>query len=148
MANVKLIFENGSVANLTASRISNKDMRKIRVFEKQKYISIDLLNKQIIEHSANFNENKKLIFNHQNIKIDNYDALAAELMHFYNCIINNDTNLDNISNAIEALKIAQKINDLLQNSHADEEIKLAVMSTLLNNSKNREEDIKKRKKLN
>ena len=114
LANVKLIFENGSVANLTASRISNKDMRKIRVFEKQKYISIDLLNKQIIEHSANFNENKKLIFNHQNIKIDNYDALAAELMHFYNCIINNDTNLDNISNAIEALKIAQKINEIIQ----------------------------------
>jgi len=114
LANVKLIFENGSVANLTASRISNKDMRKIRVFEKQKYISIDLLNKQIVEHSANFNENKKLIFNHQNIKIDNYDALAAELMHFYNCIINNDTNLDNISNAIEALEIAQKINEIIQ----------------------------------
>ena len=114
LANVKLIFKNGSVANLTASRISNKDMRKIRVFEKQKYISIDLLNKEIIEHSANFNENKKLIFNHQNIKIDNYDALAAELTHFYNCIINKNTNLDNISNAIEALKIAQKINKIIQ----------------------------------
>jgi len=114
LANVKLIFKNGSVANLTASRISNKDMRKIRVFEKQKYISIDLLNKEIIEHSANFNENKKLIFNHQNIKIDNYDALAAELTHFYNCIINKNTNLDNISNAIEALKIAKKINKIIQ----------------------------------
>jgi hypothetical protein len=45
-------------------------------------------------------------------------------------------------------EIARKIDDLLQNSHADEEIKLAVMSTLLNNSKNREEDIKKKKKLN
>tara|TARA_B100001996_G_C18644165_1_gene586728 strand:+ start:22 stop:972 length:951 start_codon:yes stop_codon:yes gene_type:complete len=114
LANVKLIFENGSVANLTASRISNKDMRKIRVFEKQKYISIDLLNKEIIEHSANFNENEKLIFNHQNIKINNYDALAAELTHFYNCIINNNTNLDNISNAIESLKIAQQINKIIQ----------------------------------
>ena len=114
LANVKLIFENGSVANLTASRISNKDMRKIRVFEKQKYISIDLLNKEIIEHSANLNKNKKLIFNHQNIKIDNYDALAAELTYFYNCIINNNTNLDNILNAIEALQIAQKINKIIQ----------------------------------
>lgn len=113
LANVKLIFENGAVANLTASRISNKDMRKIRVFEKQKYISIDLLNKEIVDYSSDFNENKKLIFNHQNIKIDNYDALEAELMHFYNCIINNDTNLDNISNAIEALKIAQKINEII-----------------------------------
>ena len=114
LANVKLIFKNGSVANLTASRISNKDMRKIRVFEKQKYISIDLLNKEIIEHSANFNENEKLIFNHQNIKINNYDALAAELTYFYNCIINNNTNLDNISNAIESLKIAKQINKIIQ----------------------------------
>ena len=114
LANVKLIFKNGSVANLTASRMSNKDMRKIRVFEKQKYISIDLLNKEIEEYSADFNENKKLIFNHQNIKIDNYDALAAELTHFYNCIVNNNTNLENISNAIEALKIAQKINKIIQ----------------------------------
>ena len=115
LANVKLIFENGAVANLTASRISNKNMRKIRVFEKQKYISINLLNKEIIEHSANFNENKKLIFNHQNIKVDEYDALAAELKHFYNCIINDNTNLDNVSNAIAALKVAQKINKLIQN---------------------------------
>ena len=45
-------------------------------------------------------------------------------------------------------EIAQKIDELLQNFHADEEIKLAVMSTLLNNSNNREEDIKKKKKLN
>ena len=45
LANVKLIFENGAVVNLTASRISGKDMRKIRVFENKKYTSIDLEHK-------------------------------------------------------------------------------------------------------
>ena len=42
LANVKLMFENGAVANLTASRISSKDMRKIRVFENKKYTSVDI----------------------------------------------------------------------------------------------------------
>jgi predicted dehydrogenase len=119
LANVKLIFENGTVANLTASRISNKDMRKIRVFEKQKYTSIDLLNKELIEHSTDIDKNQKIIFNHQNIKIDNYDALASELSHFYDCIVKNDTDMKNMSDAIKALQIAQQINDIIQSKKVE-----------------------------
>ena len=44
--------------------------------------------------------------------------------------------------------IAKKIDDLLQATRADEQVKLAVMSTLLNNAKTKEEDIKKKRKLN
>ena len=46
IANVRLVFENRSVSNLTASRISLKDMRKIRIFQKYSYISIDFLNQR------------------------------------------------------------------------------------------------------
>ena len=118
LANVKLIFENGSVANLTASRISGKDMRKIRVFENKKYTSIDLLNKDVKEYSAHSINKEKLIFNHQNIAVKKMDALAEELTHFYKCIINNNVNTQNIENAITALKIAQKINDIIQTKKA------------------------------
>ena len=45
IANVRLDFENGCVANLTASRISMKQMRKLRLFQKDAYISIDFLDK-------------------------------------------------------------------------------------------------------
>ena len=45
IANVRLEFENGCVANLTASRISLKQMRKLRLFQKDAYISIDFLEK-------------------------------------------------------------------------------------------------------
>lgn len=45
IANVRLEFENGCVANLTASRISLKQMRKLRLFQKDAYISIDFLDK-------------------------------------------------------------------------------------------------------
>jgi len=46
IANVRLEFENQAVANLTASRISTKDMRKMRIFQTNAYISIDFLNKK------------------------------------------------------------------------------------------------------
>ncbi len=46
IANVRMEFENGAVANLTASRISAKDMRKMRLFQKDQYISIDFLEKK------------------------------------------------------------------------------------------------------
>jgi predicted dehydrogenase len=46
IANVRIEFDNGCVANLTSSRISMKKMRKIRIFQKDAYIGIDLLNKK------------------------------------------------------------------------------------------------------
>src|SRR4030095_5576812 len=46
IANVRIEFNNGCVANLTSSRISMKKMRKMRVFQKDAYISIDFLNKK------------------------------------------------------------------------------------------------------
>jgi len=113
LANVKLIFKNGVVANLTASRMSNKDMRKIRVFENNKYSSIDLLNKEIVSYQAIRGDSGGLEFLNQNHKAEDYDALAAELTHFQTTIIKNDLNTDNISNAIEALKIANEINQII-----------------------------------
>ena len=46
IANARLEFANGAVANLTASRISMKQMRKLRLFQKEAYISLDLLDKK------------------------------------------------------------------------------------------------------
>ena len=41
IANVRMIFENGTVANLTASRISNKSVRKMRIFQRYSYVGLD-----------------------------------------------------------------------------------------------------------
>ena len=115
LANVKLIFENGCVANLTASRISNKDMRKIRVFENRCYTNIDLLNKELTKYYATYNKEKEnLIFNHEEINVQMHDALESELSHFCNSIINNDHDTANISKAIQALNIAEKINQIIK----------------------------------
>ena len=47
IANARLTFENGAVANITTSRISANNMRKIRIFQKNSYISLDLLRKEV-----------------------------------------------------------------------------------------------------
>ena len=47
IANVRIIFENGTVANLTASRVSNKPIRKIRTFQQDAYISADCLKREV-----------------------------------------------------------------------------------------------------
>ena len=118
LANVKLIFSNGAVANLTASRISNKDMRKMRIFENKKYTSVDLLNRELVEYSTDSIQKEALTFNHKNIKVKDYDALALELTHFCDCIIKNDKSNQNIKNAIIALTIAQQINDMIKSKKA------------------------------
>ena len=115
LANVKLIFENGCVANLTASRISNKDMRKIRVFEDRCYTNIDLLNKKLTKYSGAYNKEKvDLIFNREEINVLEHDALESELSHFCNSMINNDNDTSNINKAIQALDIAEKINQIIK----------------------------------
>ena len=114
LANIKLIFENNCVANLTASRISNKDMRKIRVFENQCYSNIDLLNKKLTQHYADYNNvDNKLNFKHKDVKINEYDALKMELTHFCETIINQQDDLNNIIKAVEALQIAEQVTEII-----------------------------------
>jgi predicted dehydrogenase len=47
IANVRIIFENGTVANLTASRVSNQPLRKIRIFQPDAYISVNCYKKEV-----------------------------------------------------------------------------------------------------
>ncbi len=47
IANVRIIFDNGAVANLTASRVSNKTIRKLRIFQSDAYFSVDFSTKEL-----------------------------------------------------------------------------------------------------
>ena len=111
LANARIEFENGLVANLTASRISSKHMRKIRIFQSKSYLGIDLFDKQldiynINSEKDNFIDNKKLDFN-------NNDALNDELSHFIDCIIKNKTPLVNVDDGVDALKLAIEVENLI-----------------------------------
>ncbi|MAO71267.1 MAG: oxidoreductase [Flavobacteriales bacterium] len=114
LANVKLIFENGAVTNLTASRISNKEMRKLRIFEKRKYTTVDLLAKKVKEYEVIPKKGKELVFKNISLNVKNYDALKEELLHFHDSIVSNNLDKNNAKNAIKALEVAKKINHIIK----------------------------------
>lgn len=85
IANARIEFEDGSVANLTASRISMKQMRKMRLFQNGAYISVDYLNHkcEIIKHQQSEDAND-LEYILPEIKESN--AILQEQLEFYNNI--------------------------------------------------------------
>lgn len=121
IANARIEFKNGCVANLTASRVSVKNMRKTRFFQTGKYISIDFLNKssEIIEIDNNSNEvplmkldladgsTKNIFFSKPNIKENN--AILDELNSFAESIINDTRPVVNLVDGHKALFVANEI---------------------------------------
>ena len=88
IANVRLTFPSGCVANLTASRFSAKRMRKLRLFEKDNYYSVDL-NKGNIEHYSLIREPvvpPALPFSLVNETVEPVDALETEQQAFIDVI--------------------------------------------------------------
>ena len=116
LANARIEFEDGLVANLTASRISSKQMRKIRIFQDKSYIGIDLSEKKLDVYKIN--NDKDDFIDLKSIDINNEDALESELYHFIGCIINNNMPLVSVYDGIDALKLAVKIEELIKKKGA------------------------------
>jgi len=127
IANARIEFENGCVANLTTSRISMKAMRKSRFFQKDAYISVDFLEKkaEVIkmqdapEHPTPFDmiienaegEKNQILFEYPNIQPNN--AILDELNSFADAITENKNVEVSIEDGTEALKIALEIMKLI-----------------------------------
>ncbi|WP_296637242.1 Gfo/Idh/MocA family oxidoreductase [Polaribacter sp.] len=125
IANARIEFENGCVANLTASRISMKNMRKTRFFQKDAYISVNFLSKEseivrIQDAPKNLDEFAMVLKNDEgvekqiyfeNLEVTNNNAILDELETFANAITNNTTPIVSLHNGTEALRIAQWIID-------------------------------------
>lgn len=125
IANARIEFENGCVANLTASRISLKNMRKSRFFQKDAYISVDFLEKKsevvkmkdVPENPDEFamilqnaeGVKKQIYFD--NPKIEANNAILDELESFADAINNNTTPIVSLKQGAEALRVAQQIID-------------------------------------
>ncbi|WP_298146433.1 Gfo/Idh/MocA family oxidoreductase [Flavobacterium sp.] len=123
IANARLEFENGCVANLTASRISLKNMRKSRFFQKDAYISVDFLEKkcEVVkmkdapENPGDFDMilqnaegvKKQIYFENPDVKPNN--AILDELETFADAITNKTRPVVSLSDGTEALRIAYQI---------------------------------------
>lgn len=121
IANVRIEFNNGCVANLTSSRISMKKMRKIRIFQKDAYIGIDFLNKktEVIKLKTAADENvfsfdietprgKKTIAV-ANPVVPEINAIKMELETFKEAIINNTPTIVSVVDGYRAMDVAHQI---------------------------------------
>ncbi len=85
IANAHLEFENGAVANVTASRISSKNERKIRLFQKAGYFSVDFANRSIMHiHPGNSESGRSPVpgMRIEEHKFEQGDALRDEIQSF------------------------------------------------------------------
>ena len=125
IANARIEFENGCVANLTASRISMKNMRKSRFFQKDAYISVDLLEKKaevvrMKDVPENPDEFAMILQNAEGVKkqiyfdnpeVENNNAILDELETFADAIINKTEPIVSLRNGTDALRVAQMVID-------------------------------------
>jgi predicted dehydrogenase len=121
IANVRIEFNNGCVANLTSSRISMKKMRKIRLFQKDAYIGIDFLEKntEIIKLKKPDEEDAFSfdIETHQGTKtisianpvVENGNAILAELTSFVQSIQNDEPTVVSEIDGFLAMEVAHQI---------------------------------------
>ena len=93
IANVRLEFDNGCVANVTASRISAKNQRKIRIFQRDTYISVDFANHEIVVIGQSENARDPLIpgMDIKQLSFSKADALEEELAAFIAAVSSRQT---------------------------------------------------------
>lgn len=89
IANVRIIFTNGTVANLTANRVSNTQLRKIRIFQPEAYLSVDCLKREI--SVTRLNGNPRSSKDHPQItsnkmKYPDSDPLATQITSFVEAV--------------------------------------------------------------
>lgn len=123
IANARIAFENGCVANLTASRISLKNMRKSRFFQKDAYIAVDFLEKKVEvvkmkdapEEAGEFDMilqnaegvKKQIYFENPDIEVNN--AIRDELETFADAIREDRDPLVTLEDGKRALEVALRI---------------------------------------
>ena len=128
IANVRIEFDNGCVANLTSSRISMKKMRKMRLFQKDAYIGIDFLEKktEIIRLNTNKNKNvftfdietnngKKTIAI-ANPPVADVNAIKMELEKFRDAILQNTETPVTVLDGFRAMEVAHQILEKIGNA--------------------------------
>lgn len=128
ITNARIEFENGCVANITSSRISMKNMRKSRFFQKDAYISVDYLDKvcevvrmkdapevpgdfdMILQNAEGIK--KQIYFDNPGVQLNN--AILDELETFADAIKNNTTPIVTLEDGTEALRVAYMIIDSME----------------------------------
>lgn len=109
IANARLRFESGCIANMTASRVSADVMRKIRIFQKDSYISLDFARAQADVYTLS--ETRQI--GHRHLSISESDALAGEIRSFVDAVAHGGPVVVDGAAGLKALEMAYAIKDSL-----------------------------------
>ena len=132
ITNARIEFENGTVANLTASRLSLKNMRKTRIFQRDAYITVDFLDKKTeifrindevddanpLSTTLTLADGTEKQITFQMPEIHPINAIKTELESFYDAIVHNTAPVVSIDDGINVLKLAYRILDAVDASIA------------------------------
>jgi predicted dehydrogenase len=133
IANARIEFDNGCVANLTASRLSMKNMRKMRFFQRDAYVAVDFLDKeaevlrlgepgqldmpQAMAIDLGPDRGQKVI-GYEKPKVEESNAIQQELISFANAINAGTSPLVTIEDGFKALEAAYQILDKIDRNQA------------------------------
>lgn len=133
IANARLEFANGCVANVTASRVSNKQMRKFRIFQPNTCISIDFGEHKTTVYRKR--ENKDSKSTEPSIDIDEHsfqdcDALLEEICAFVHSVRSGNAPVVSGSDGKQALEVALEITKLIKNSRPGNRDKKSLLQSI------------------
>ncbi|PKN51216.1 MAG: UDP-N-acetyl-D-glucosamine dehydrogenase [Deltaproteobacteria bacterium HGW-Deltaproteobacteria-13] len=106
ISNVRISFDSGCIANITASRISAKTMQKIRFFGVEGYHSVDCQKREILSLNKGINEAGQMQILQNNIEVGSHDPLEEEIRSFVNSVINRSKPLISGEDARKSLELA------------------------------------------
>lgn len=115
VANVRIVFEQGCLANLTASRVSTGRLRKLRIFQANRYISVDFGAKQAVVNTRKSPHGEKIDVETRHVTGVEGDALTRELTAFVKAIQGvPDHQGVSGDDGLEALRVATEVGILIQ----------------------------------
>ena len=104
LAHARIEFNNGCVANIAASKIGNKEMRKIRIFQPNAYISLDYQNQEGLYYTMEGSRIRR-----SKIPLQKGEPLRLEIGSFLECVQENRTPLVSADHGKQALEVAFEI---------------------------------------
>lgn len=109
IANTRITFANGAVANVNTSRVSEKKVREIRVFQNSAYLSLDFMNQM-----GHFVKREGLQLIKEEIPIEKGEPLKIELSAFLNCVANMENPKVDATLGKQALELALRITEQIR----------------------------------
>jgi predicted dehydrogenase len=115
IANTRVEFEGGCVANITASRISFEDRRRIRVFQPDTYLTLDYASKEIALYRRTFSaENQRFQLSAEQIEVEPGDTLEMEIRSFVLACLNRTSPVVTGEDGRNALAVAMRISEQIE----------------------------------